>query len=289
MSDQDTYIKELNDRPSYYENIPVTIFKDATSASVSIANEIADLIKKRNQENKPAVLGLATGSTPLKVYDELIRLHKEEGLSFRNVITFNLDEYFPMEPDSLQSYVRFMNERLFDHIDIDRKNINIPDGTIDKDEVNDYCREYEQKIKDAGGIDIQLLGIGRTGHIGFNEPGSRPDSRTRMITLDVVTRKDAASNFFGEEFVPRHAITMGVKTIMEAHKVFLMAWSEGKAPIVKEAVEGEIRESIPATYLQEHPNAMVVLDEQHQQSCPVSTRPGWLRLVSGMTSRFEKQ
>lgn len=261
MSDQDTYIKELNDRPSYYENIPVTIYKDPSTASVSIANEIADLIKKRNRENKPAVLGLATGSTPLKVYDELVRLHKEEGLSFKNVITFNLDEYFPMKPDSPHSYVRFMNEKLFDHIDIDRSNINIPDGTIDKDQILDYCKAYEQKIRDAGGIDIQLLGIGRTGHIGFNEPGSQLDSQTRLITLDLVTRKDAASNFFGEENVPTHAITMGVKTILEAHKVILMAWGEGKAPIVREAVEGDVRESIPATYLQHHENAMVVLDE----------------------------
>ncbi len=261
MSEFNSHIEEINNRPSYYENITAEIFDDSDNASKSVADEIANLIRKRNRLNKPTVLGLATGSTPVKVYDELVRFHKEDGLSFKNVITFNLDEYYPMEPDSLQSYVRFMNEHLFDHLDIPGENVHIPDGTIPIDQINAYCREYENKIREAGGIDIQLLGIGRTGHIGFNEPGSRPDSRTRLVTLDVITRKDAASDFFGEEFVPRRAITMGVGTIMDAEKVILMAWGEGKAPIIKDAVEGEIRESIPATYLQRHDNAKVVLDE----------------------------
>jgi glucosamine-6-phosphate deaminase len=261
MSEFKTHIEEINNRPSYYENIPVEIFDDSDYASKSVADEIANLIKKRNRLNKPTVLGLATGSTPVKVYDELIRYHKEDGLSFKNVITFNLDEYYPMEPDSLQSYVRFMHEHLFDQLDIPGENIHIPDGTIPVDQVNQYCRNYENKIREAGGIDIQLLGIGRTGHIGFNEPGSRPDSRTRLVTLDVITRKDAASDFFGEEFVPRRAVTMGVGTIMDAEKVILMAWGEGKASIIKSAVEGDIKESIPATYLQNHDNAKVVLNE----------------------------
>lgn len=255
------YIDEVNSRPSYYENIPTVIFDNSNSASEAVTNEIAALIRKNNEEGEKTVLGLATGSTPVKVYDELVRLHKEEGLSFQNVVTFNLDEYYPMKPDSLQSYVRFMKEHLFGHIDISEENIHIPDGTVDESEVHQYCLEYEQKIKEAGGIDLQLLGIGRTGHIGFNEPGSRPDSRTRLITLDVITRKDAASDFFGEEYVPRRAITMGVGTILDAEKVILMAWGEGKAAIINEAVEGEIKESIPATYLQKHPNARVVLDE----------------------------
>jgi glucosamine-6-phosphate deaminase len=261
MPDLKKLIKEINNRPSYYENIPVEIFEDSFTASLSVAKEIATLIRKRNNLNKPTVLGLATGSTPVKVYDELIRFHKEEGLSFENVITFNLDEYYPMQPDSLQSYVRFMKEHLFDHLDIPEENIHIPDGTIAENEINEYCRQYEQIIKDAGGIDIQLLGIGRTGHIGFNEPGSRPDSLTRLVTLDVITRKDAASDFFGEEYVPRRAITMGVGTIMNSEKVILMAWGESKAPVISKAIEGEIKESIPATYLQNHKNARVVLDE----------------------------
>lgn len=195
-------------RLSYYENIPTEVYNHASEASRNVAEEIAALIKSRNENDEITVLGLATGSTPTQVYEELIRLHKEEGLSFKNVITFNLDEYYPMQPHSLQSYVRFMNEHLFNHIDIPEDQIHIPDGTIEEEEVAEFCQNYEQKVKDVGGIDIQLLGIGRTGHIGFNEPGSRPDSRTRLITLDRITRKDAASDFFGEEHVPRRAITM---------------------------------------------------------------------------------
>ena len=252
---------KINKRDTYFEKIPTVIFKDSAEASIKVANEIANLIKERKKENRSVVLGLATGSTPVAVYEELIRLHEEEKLSFQNVITFNLDEYYPIEPNSLQSYVRFMNEHLFDHIDIPNDQIHIPDGTISEEEITSYCENYEQMIDDAGGIDIQLLGIGRTGHIGFNEPGSRPDSPTRLITLDLVTRKDAASDFFGEEYVPRRAITMGVGTIMKAKKIFLMAWGEGKSEMIRQTVEGEIRESIPATYLQNHPNTVVVLDE----------------------------
>ncbi len=257
MSDS---ISEINSRPDWYERIPTVLYEDSDQGSLAVAAEIAELIRKRQEEGKNAVLGLATGSTPVKVYDELIRLHRQEGLSFRNVITFNLDEYYPMEPDALQSYVRFMKEHLFNHIDIPEENIHIPSGTIPKEEIAAWCEQYEEKIRTAGGIDIQLLGIGRTGHIGFNEPGSRPDSRTRLITLDGVTRKDAASNFFGEEYVPRNAITMGVATILEARRILLMAWGEGKASIIRESVEGEVRESIPATYLQNHDNTLFVLD-----------------------------
>ena len=264
-----------NERITYYENIPTSIFKDSGTASLKVATEIASLIKSRNADGKNTVLGLATGSTPTEVYSELIRLHKEEGLSFEHVITFNLDEYYPMDPDSLQSYVRFMNEHLFDHIDIPEEQIHIPDGTLAEEEVGEYCRQYEQKIKEAGGIDIQLLGIGRTGHIGFNEPGSRPNSKTRMITLDRITRKDAASDFFGEEYVPRRAITMGVGTILDADQIILLAWGEGKAPIIKEAVEGDIRERIPATYLQEHDDASIILDESSAEKLTRRKTP-WL-------------
>lgn len=262
-------------RLTYYENIPTAIFKDATIASEHVAEEIANLIQENNSIGQTTVLGFATGSTPKQVYEELIRLHKEEGLSFEHVITFNLDEYYPMQPNSLQSYVRFMNEHLFDHIDIPDEQVHIPDSTIPEEEINKYCRAYEQKIKDAGGIDIQLLGIGRTGHIGFNEPGSRPDSRTRLITLDRITRKDAASDFFGEEYVPRRAITMGVGTILNAERIIMMAWGEGKAPVIKDAVEGPIRESIPATYLQNHDNAQVILNEAASEHLTHQKTP-WL-------------
>jgi glucosamine-6-phosphate deaminase len=207
------------------------------------------------------VLGLATGSTPTRVYDFLVKFHKEEGLSFSNVITFNLDEYYPMDTDSIHSYVRFMNEHLFDHIDIKKSNINIPDGTQDKEDVRDFCEAYEKKIGQAGGIDIQVLGIGRTGHIGFNEPGSSMVSKTRMVRLDRVTRLDAASDFFGLENVPSKAITMGVGSIMASKRIILMAWGEGKAGIIKQAVEGQIRESVPATFLQQHSNCDFIVDQ----------------------------
>ncbi len=194
------------------------------------------------------VLGLATGSTPTGTYNELVRLHREEGLSFRNVITFNLDEYFPIKPNELQSYHRFMHEYLFDHIDIPPENVHIPDGTIPLDQVIEYCDRYEKAIVAAGGIDIQILGIGRTGHIGFNEPGSSRTSRTRLITLDRVTRLDAASDFFGERYVPRRAITMGVGTILAAHKVVLLGFGEHKARVIAEAVEGPITSAVAASF-----------------------------------------
>ena len=275
MSDLTARMESVDRRLKYYEKIPTVIYQESSDASVAVADEIARLIKKNDKKGESTVLGLATGSTPVAVYDELVRLHKEEGLSFKNVITFNLDEYFPIEPNSLQSYVRFMNEHLFDHIDIPDDNVHIPDGTIDEDDVYAYCDEYEQKISKAGGLDIQLLGIGRTGHIGFNEPGSRPDSKTRLITLDKITRKDAASDFFGEEYVPRRAITMGVGTILEAEKIILMAWGEAKAPVIKESVEGPINESVPATYLQSHNNTVVVLDDASAEKLTRINTP-WL-------------
>ena len=243
------------------ERIPCLVFPHAEDVSAYVANQIAELIRRRTEKGEMCVLGLATGSTPVSVYGELVRLHQQEGLSFRNVVTFNLDEYFPMQPDALQSYVRFMWEHLFDHIDIDPANVHIPDGTLEDSGVAIFCQEYEQAIRDAGGIDIQLLGIGRTGHIGFNEPGSSRESRTRMITLDKVTRRDAASDFFGEENVPRRAITMGVGTILEARQVYLLAFGEGKARVVAQAVENEISKSVAASFLQEHANARICLDE----------------------------
>jgi len=248
------------------EKIPCRVYRHAGEASKAVAAEIAALIRERAAQGQNCVLGLATGSTPVGVYAELVRLRKEEGLSFGHVVTFNLDEYFPMQPDELQSYVRFMHEHLFDHVDVLEENIHIPDGTLPDTEIEEHCRQYETAIRDAGGIDIQILGIGRTGHIGFNEPGSGRDSRTRMITLDKVTRRDAASDFFDEDNVPRRAITMGVGTILEAKKVLLMAFGEGKAQVVEKAVEGEISAIIAASFLQTHPNAQFVLDEAASES-----------------------
>ncbi|TVR29468.1 MAG: glucosamine-6-phosphate deaminase [Balneolaceae bacterium] len=278
-------IDSLNKQLTYHEKIPAIIFDESSEASAAMAHEIADLVRNRNKNEKRTVLGLATGSTPVKVYEELIRIHKEEGLSFKNVVTFNLDEYYPMEPGSLQSYNRFMHEHLFDHIDIPADQIHIPDGTLPEEEVDDYCEAYEKKIEKSGGIDIQLLGIGKTGHIGFNEPGSRPDSLTRLITLDKITRIDAAGSFFGEEYVPRRAITMGVGTILKADRIFLLAWGEGKAPIIKETVEGEIKESVPASYLQKHPNTTIVLDEAAAEKLTRVNTP-WLLTKCDWTDKL---
>jgi len=247
--------------PELRERIRSRVFANNSELSQAVAIEIADLIRQRGGEGQKCVLGLATGSTPVGVYAELVRMHRNEGLSFANVVTFNLDEYYPMQPEELQSYVRFMHEHLFDAIDIEPENVHVPDGTIAPEQIGDYCRQYEQQIEQAGGIDIQILGIGRTGHIGFNEPGSDDASRTRLITLDAVTRKDAASDFFGAENVPRRAITMGVGTILDARRIIIMALGENKAPIVARAVEGEVTPAIPATYLQQHDNAEFFLDE----------------------------
>ncbi|MEM8946307.1 MAG: glucosamine-6-phosphate deaminase [Planctomycetota bacterium] len=260
MSTQVTTIESMKAHPAC-EKIPCHVFRHAQEASVYVAHQIAALVRERADANLNCVLGLATGSTPVSVYDELVRLHREEGLSFANVVTFNLDEYFPMEPTALQSYVRFMREHLFDHLDIDLNNTHGPDGTLASADVAQFCRDYEERITAAGGIDVQLLGIGRTGHIGFNEPGSSRESRTRMITLDRVTRRDAASDFFGEENVPRRAITMGVGTILEAKHIYLLAFGEGKAPVIAQAVEGETSTAVAASFLQYHADAKVVLDE----------------------------
>jgi glucosamine-6-phosphate deaminase len=256
------------------EKIAVKTFPSSELASTFVANEIANLIKQKALEGKPCVLGLATGSTPTKVYAELVRLHLQ-GLSFKNVITFNLDEYYPMQPNSLQSYVRFMNEHLFNHIDIPKENIHIPDGTLPKEKVADFCKEYDNKIAKLGGIDLQILGVGRTGHIGFNEPGSSERSSTRLITLDQVTRIDAASDFFSEENVPKKAITMGVGTILHSKRIVMMAWGEGKGPIIRKAVEGPVTDQIPSTFLQKHPNTLVVLDEAASSQLTAVKTP-WL-------------
>ncbi|WP_300433711.1 glucosamine-6-phosphate deaminase [Christiangramia sp.] len=243
-----------------FEKLAVSVFENEHIASRKVARRIADIIITKQKAGENAVLGLATGATPVEVYTELARLHREEGLSFQNVITFNLDEYYPMHPEAKQSYVRFMDEQLFDHIDIKKENIHIPDGTLKKEDIADYCLDYERKITEVGGLDLQVLGIGRTGHIGFNEPGSAPNSGTRLVTLDDLTRRDASRDFGGKENVPTKAITMGIGTIFKAKEIILMAWSKKKAPIIRKAVEGEISSSVPATFLQLSDNVEFILD-----------------------------
>ncbi len=258
-----------------FEKIPTRVWENARDASIHVARSIALAIRQKQQDGEQVVLGLATGSTPIRVYEELVRLHREEGLSFRNVMTFNLDEYYPMRPDAMQSYVRFMKEYLFDHIDIPIENIHIPDGTIPFESVEQFCKEYEKKIDAAGGIDIQILGIGRTGHIGFNEPGSWENSLTRLVKLDSLTRRDAIKDFILEDSVPYRAITMGIGSIFKARQIYLMAFGQHKAEIVKAAVEGEVSSSVPASFLQGHKNVKFLLDESAAEELTRYNTP-WL-------------
>lgn len=241
------------------ERVPVVI-ADYAEISRRVAQRIADVIQERRTSGSRAVLGLATGSTPIGIYRELIRLHREEGVDFSDVVTFNLDEYYPMRPDSIHSYNRYMWENLFEHINIKPGNVHVPRGDVPRDELERETAAYEEAIRAAGGIDIQILGIGKTGHIGFNEPGSGNESRTRLIPLDTITRRDAAADFFGEDNVPTEAVTMGVATIMEAREIALIATGEHKAAIVQRAVEGEPDPDVAATYLQEHPNVVFYVD-----------------------------
>src|SRR5580700_9870678 len=244
-----------------HERIPTAVFQSSDNAVRVVAASIAVLIRGRRDEGRSVVLGLATGSTPVKLYRELIRLHRDDGLSFQNVVTFNLDEYYGLPPHHPESYRYFMEVQLFNHLDIPQDHVHVPDGRIPRSEVFAYCQEYERKILAAGGIDIQILGIGRTGHIGFNEPGSGMDSRTRMVALDRLTRRDAARDFRGQENVPAYAITMGVGTILQAKELVLLAWGESKAAILRAAIEGPQTETVPASFLQRHSNCRSYIDE----------------------------
>ncbi|MDR3094954.1 MAG: glucosamine-6-phosphate deaminase [Bacteroidales bacterium] len=243
-----------------YEKIPTDVYANADDAVVELARDIAELIRKKALRGEFFVLSLATGSTTVPLYKELVRLHKEEGFSFKNVHTFTVDEFYPIQLDAVQSHYRFMKDLLFDSLDIPKENIHFPDGSLAPEQIADFCAGYDRQIAGLGGIDLQILGIGFTGHIGFNEPGSTVNSLTRLISLDTVTRVNAASDFFGEQFVPRRAITMGLGAILSAKKIVLLAWGEGKARIIRDAIEGPATDSIPTSFLQKHANAKVVLD-----------------------------
>lgn len=241
--------------------IQVKTFENPQEGAAYLAKRIADLINEKRDEGEKCVLGMATGSTPEPLYKELIRLHKEQGLSFVNVITYNLDEYFPITSDSNQSYHYYMHRQLFDHVDIKRENVHVPNGDLPKEEVEAYCRSYEEQIEKAGGIDLQILGIGHNGHIGFNEPGSDENTRTRLIDLDERTREANARNFGDINEVPTQAITMGIHTILKAKEIYLMAWGDAKAPAVKNSVKGKATKDVPASLLQFHQNCTFVLDK----------------------------
>ena len=258
------------------ERIRTVVVDDHTHIARLVANRIATLIREREAAGERTVLGLATGSTPIGVYRELIRMHREEGLSFARVVTFNLDEYYPMLPTSIHSYHRFMWENLFSHVDIDPANVHLPRGDVPREALDESTRRYEDEIRRAGGIDFQILGIGKTGHIGFNEPGSGADSRTRAVHLDRVTRMDAAADFFGEEFVPKEAVTMGVATILDAREIAILATGEHKAPVVRRAVEGEIDLEVAATFLQTHPSTTFYVDRAAAAELTRIATP-WLR------------
>ena len=230
--------------------------KDYEELSKQVAEVIADEIRKKQD----IVLGLATGDTPLGLFKNLIRMHKEEGLDFSKVRTFNLDEYIGLPPTHKESYHYFMHENLFKHINIDPRNVYIPDGMVKN--ISAYCEWYEEKIREVGGIDIQILGIGRDGHIGFNEPGSSLGSRTRIKTLSKETLEDNARFFWGIENIPKTAITVGIQTIMEAKLIILLASGRKKAETVKLAVEGPVSSMVPASIMQFHPKATVVVDQE---------------------------
>lgn len=262
---QNSSLSQLGNHPDEYvrrfERIRTHIFATADEGTKAIADRVESLITEKAVKGEMCVLGLPTGSTPKGLYAELVRRHREEGLSFKNVITFNLDEYYPIQPDHVQSYNYFMWDNLFQHIDIIPENVNIPKGDYPREQVSNLGQEYERKIKEVGGIDLQILGIGRTGHIGFNEPGSPPNSTTRLVALDSLTRHDAAGDFSGEENVPRYGITMGVGSILAAREIFLMAWGEGKAEILKRAIEGPVSDIVPTSFLQNHSNTTIVVDK----------------------------
>jgi len=270
------------------EKVPVSIYASAVEASHVVAREIADLIAANNATGRSTVLGLATGHTPLHVYRELARAHAEEGLDFARVVTFNLDEYWPIDPAIRQSYHAWMHENLFRHVNVPEANIHIPSGTMPEDQIESHCAAYEQAIRDAGGIDLQLLGIGNSGHIGFNEPGAKPGSRTRRVRLDRTTRKAAAADFFGQGNVPEMAITMGVATIREARRIRLLAFGEHKAPILRRAVEDPVTDAVAASYLHGHPDVTFLLNEAAAANLTRLATP-WLRGPCEWDEMLERQ
>lgn len=249
----------------------VIILKNAEVSSIAAAHVIARQV--RNKKN--CVLGLATGGTPVAMYQELIRLHKEEGLDFSEVITFNLDEYVGLAKGHEQSYHTFMWQNLFSHINVNQANVNIPDGLTE--DIPAFCEQYEAAIVAAGGIDIQVLGIGTDGHVGFNEPTSSFASRTRIKTLTEQTCKDNARYFDGDQSqVPRHCITMGIGTIMDAKMNLLLAFGEGKANAIKDTIEGPVSAMVPATILQHHSNAKVFIDEGSASKLKLASYYKWV-------------
>ena len=257
------------------EKVPTDIYESPEEGAAQIALDVAQVIREKQKAGRFCVLALAGGVSPRGVYSQLVRMHREEGLSFRNVIVFNLYEYYPLAADAINSNLNALREMLLDQVDIDKQNIFSPDGTIPKDTIFEYCRLYEQRIESFGGIDIALIGIGRVGNIGFNEPGSRINSATRLILLDNASRNDAAKIFGSIDNTPVSSITMGVQTILNARKIYLLAWGEEKAKMVKACVEGPMSDTIPASFLQTHNNAHIAVDLSAASNLTRIQRP-WL-------------
>lgn len=249
------------------------VFHNVVGLARHVAQLVANVIREKNALGQKAVLALPAGSTPISVYRELIKMHQSGDLDFSRVVTFNLDEYYGLPDSSLQSFHRWMKINFFDHVNIPPNNIHIPDGMVPRENVEEHCRQYEEKIRAAGGLDLVLLGVGSNGHIGFNEPFSQPDGRTRLCMLDPITRRSAASDFFGEDNVPSHAITMGLGTILSARRVILMAMGEHKANIVHQSLTSESSNKIPASLLQDHADAKFFLDESAAGELPVFKMP----------------
>jgi glucosamine-6-phosphate deaminase len=270
-----------------FEKVPVQIYKNSTEGSNAVAAQIAALIKEKQAKKMPCVLGMATGTTPILLYKELVRLHKEEGLSFKNVVTINLDEYYPIEKSAYQSYWSFMHRHLFDLVDIDPKNIHLPNGEWTKENLKESCIAYEQTIEKTGGIDLQILGIGKNGHIGFNEPGSSFHSKTRVIHLDQQTRIANTYEFHDLNKVPKLAITVGISSIMKAKKIVLLAWGD-KASIVAKSIEGDVTEQIPASVLQNHDDCTFVIDEMAASDLTRNKAP-WLTGSNEWTPQMIKR
>lgn len=258
-----------------FEKIPTDIYASVEEGTQHVALEIAQTIRNKQRDGRFCVLALPGGNSPRSLYAELVRMHEKEGLSFSNVIVFNMYEYYPLSKGAVNSNLNFLKEMLLDHVDIDMQNVFSPTGTIAQTDIFEYCRLYEQRIESFGGIDIAILGIGRVGNIAFNEPGSRINSTTRLILLDNDSRNEATKIFGKIENTPVSSITMGVSTILAAKKIFLLAWGEEKADMVKRCVEGEMTDSIPASYLQSHNNSRVVLDLSSANDLTRIRRP-WL-------------
>ena len=243
-----------------FEKVPTDIFPTIEEGAIDIANHLETDIKKREQEGRKYVMGVGSGSSLTPIFHELIKRHQAGKLSFKNVVVFNAYEYFPLSEENVNRGINQLKERFLNHIDIDVENIFTPDGTIAQNDVQEHCRLYEQHIKELGGLDVILLGIGRMGNIATNEPGSSITSASRLILIDETSREEMKMSFGSQESVPPCSITMGVSTILSARKIFLTAWGEEKAEIIKKTVEGKVSDAVPASFLQTHNDAHVVID-----------------------------